>query len=249
VNIIIVLIMSITMLMATEELQQNISETNQTKIDKINQEIEQNYVGIKTINLLGEISEEIKEIQYTNEEWEKDISILKELFKTKEPKVQEYIEELYKKYKERTETEKEKMLQIQPIVLELVAKKFNQMKIEYIVKEEENVLGVYKIEIGKEYYIHWENKNIYESETEELTKEEKEYLFKISYDNFYDYLAIKWPKSKPESKKTEKDYPIIIRLDNSYGIYFKDLEKKVNAQIKLVETQGYDFVNPFEGLN
>jgi hypothetical protein len=72
---------------------------------------------------LGEISEEIKEIQYTNEEWEKDISILKELFKTKEPKVQEYIEELYKKYKERTETEKEKMLQIQPIVLELVAKK------------------------------------------------------------------------------------------------------------------------------
>ena len=101
----------------------------------------------------------------------------------------------------------------------------------------------------QEKHIHWENKNIYESETEELTKEEKEYLFKISYDNFYDYLAIKWPKSKPESKKTEKDYPIIIRLDNSYGIYFKDLEKKVNAQIKLVETQGYDFVNPFEGLN
>jgi len=84
VNIIIVLIMSITMLIATEELQQNISETNQTKIDKINQEIEQNYVGIKTINLLGEISEEIKEIQYTNEEWEKDISILKELFKKKD---------------------------------------------------------------------------------------------------------------------------------------------------------------------
>jgi len=239
----VILFIGLTSVINATELEK------EENIDLVNQKIENSYASVNSYDLKSEeITTLVEENAYTNGEYEKDKDQITKFFgHTKmEPKKEEFLMFMYQEYKKRLEDDKNSMLKALPIAMKMLDEKAKNMNYELIIKEKENPEGIFPIINNQKYYIDWENKILYKADSEEVKNINTDELFRLHYDNVYSYVLLEWPLKRQIDKEDPKTYPIVVIIDNYYGIYFNDLEEKTNAQIKLVEEKGLKYVNPFK---